>query len=119
MVGGDGALVLHNERCTESRLPGSARRRREPERSVLQSVICDHLETFLAEARGRSDDGAGLPAFVEDEFRHYLACGVLANGFARVRCGGCGHDFLVAFSCCPQQETICTSGSERGGSPRE
>src|SRR5262249_13995573 len=67
VVRGDGALALHNERCTESRLPGGARRRREPGRSVLHSVIRDHLETFLAEARDRSDDGAGLPGFVEDE----------------------------------------------------
>ena len=32
-------------------------------------------------------------------FRKYLACGILANGFARARCAGCGYDFLIAFSC--------------------
>ncbi|MDI6755284.1 MAG: transposase zinc-binding domain-containing protein [Thermodesulfobacteriota bacterium] len=29
----------------------------------------------------------------------YLDCGVLRNGFARVRCGECGHEYLLAFSC--------------------
>ncbi|MCH7530511.1 MAG: transposase [Gemmatimonadetes bacterium] len=28
-----------------------------------------------------------------------LRCGILAHGFARARCAGCGYDFLVAFSC--------------------
>ena len=29
----------------------------------------------------------------------YLDCGILANGFARVKCKGCGHEYLLAFSC--------------------
>jgi hypothetical protein len=29
----------------------------------------------------------------------FLACGVLAHGFARVRCGACTHEYLLAFSC--------------------
>ncbi len=29
----------------------------------------------------------------------YLACGILKHGFARVRCGSCKHEFLLAFSC--------------------
>ena len=29
----------------------------------------------------------------------FLACGILEHGFARVRCGGCRHDYLLAFSC--------------------
>jgi hypothetical protein len=35
---------------------------------------------------------------VEREFRRYLECGILADGFARARCPDCGHDCLVAFS---------------------
>ena len=27
----------------------------------------------------------------------YLDCGILRNGFARVRCGECGHEYLLAF----------------------
>ena len=36
---------------------------------------------------------------VEREFRRCLTCGILAHGFARARCGQCGHDFLIACSC--------------------
>ena len=38
--------------------------RRHPERGVLQRVVREHLETFLAEARQRGG-GEGLPRFVE------------------------------------------------------
>ncbi len=41
---------------------------------------------FLAEAACRAA-GAGLPEFVEQEFREFLTCGVLAHGFARVQSG--------------------------------
>jgi len=39
-----------------------------------------------------------LPQFVKDEFDAFLECGILAQGFLRVRCGDCGHDKPVAFS---------------------
>jgi hypothetical protein len=38
-------------------------RRREPERTLLHEVVAEHLATFLADARARSD-GAGVPRFV-------------------------------------------------------
>src|SRR5712691_7287693 len=40
-----------------------------------------------------------LPKFVEREFREFLTCGVLAHGFARLRCGVCAVERLVPFSC--------------------
>jgi len=79
-------------------LPGRWQRR-EPERTVLHKAIREHLRTFLDTVRAGMDDGAGLPKFVEAEFERYLACGILAHGFARVRCGACGHEVLVALSC--------------------
>ena len=36
-----------------------------------------------------------------------LGCGVLANGFSRVRCTGCGDELLVAFSC--KRRGVCPS----------
>jgi len=36
---------------------------------------------------------------VERELRAYLDCGILANGFLRLRCDACGHHRLLAFSC--------------------
>ena len=43
--------------------------------------------------------GGGVPSWVERDFQAYLRCGILAHGFARARCSGCGYDFVVAFSC--------------------
>ncbi len=43
--------------------------------------------------------GSAAPASVEREFRRYLECGILADGFAWARCPLCEHDFLVAFCC--------------------
>ncbi|WPB79995.1 transposase zinc-binding domain-containing protein [Archangium violaceum] len=43
--------------------------------------------------------GRGLPWYVERDFASYLECGVLAHGFARVRCESCKDELLAAFSC--------------------
>jgi len=75
-----------------------AYRPRDAQRGVLHTVVRDHLETLLREAAHRAD-GAGLPRFVEQEFRDFLTCGVLAHGFARLRCDTCAFERLVPFSC--------------------
>jgi Putative transposase/Transposase zinc-binding domain len=61
-------------------------------------VVRAHLESFLQAATERTD-GAGLPRFVEDEFRQFLTCGIPEYGVARLRCDGCGLDRLLPFSC--------------------
>jgi len=101
--------------CTYERWPGAARAplrrpyaRHAPETTLLSQVVATHLETFLAR---RADDGAFLPRFVERELRAYLACGILAHGFARVRCGACGDEKLVAFSC--KGRGVCPSCTGR------
>src|SRR5438477_12387969 len=65
---------------------------------ILHGLVRDHLETFLRDAAERTD-GTGVPHFVEKELREFLTCGVLARGFARVRCGDCAYERLVPFSC--------------------
>ena len=55
-----------------------------------------YLETFLAEAQDADPMGWGVPTWLERDFRSYLRCGILAHGFARVRCTDCGHDRLLA-----------------------
>jgi len=61
---------------------------------VLHHVVRTHLERFLTEA-AEATDGAGVPRFIEREFRDVLGCGALDRGFARVRCraapAGKGH----------------------------
>ncbi|MBM3701039.1 MAG: hypothetical protein FJW68_09045 [Actinobacteria bacterium] len=37
----------------------------------------------------------------------YLDCGILANGFASVKCRNCKHEFLLAFSC--KRRNFCPS----------
>jgi len=55
-------------------------------------VVQRHLEIFLAEAQDADPMGWDVPRWVERDFRSYLRCGILAHGFARVRCTDCGHD---------------------------
>jgi hypothetical protein len=52
-----------------------------------------------------------MPKLVERELDGYVGCGVLARGFARVRCGACGHEVLVPFSC--KRRGICLSCTAR------
>ena len=54
-------------------------RPRDAEHTVLHQVIGEHLETFL-NAVAEAGDGAGLPQFVEREFREFLLCGVFEAG---------------------------------------
>jgi len=83
--------------------------RREPEKTLLHNVVRSRLEPFLAAAR-RTGSGRVLPGHVERELRSYVDCGILARGFARVRCPGCGFERLVAFSC---KASICPSCATR------
>ena len=70
---------------------------RRPEATTLYRVFQRDLETFLAQAQ--DEDGRCLPGFVERELRRFLECGILAHGFARVRCRDCAEDLLVPYSC--------------------
>ncbi len=78
---------------------GVTRQPRALHRDLRCQVVQEHLETYLALAHEADPMGDGVPGFVEDEFRSYLKCGILAHGFARTGCASCGYDFLVAFSC--------------------
>ena len=89
------------ETCSQAvpkSVPGTAvYRRRQPERSVVYQVVQGHLETWLAGCRQSDEEGFLVADYIEQDFRKYLACGILAHGFARARCAGCGYDFLIAF----------------------
>ncbi len=90
---------------------GHVYRPRRPTTTPLYPVVQHHLETFLAaQATERDPMGYGVPSWVEKDLRAYLRCGILAHGFARVRCDDCGHKRLLAFSCagrgvCPSCNT--------------
>src|SRR5271166_6208954 len=108
---------------------------RRPTETVLYKLVRQNLESFLAYAREHYD--GGLPHYVEQEFRAYLACGDFSRGFTRLSCEACGHDLLVAFlrvryamavpraaSHLPRVSPWCVGGPvagprERRASPRE
>ena len=54
---------------------------------MLHEVVREKLETFLAQARARTEHGFGVPRLLEEEFRAFIRCGVINHGFARVRLG--------------------------------
>ena len=86
-------------------------RPRDAEHTVLHQVVAEHLEAFLR-AVAEAGDGAGLPQFVEGEFREFLTCGVFEGGVARFRCEDCALEHLVPFSCkgrgfCPSCGRLC------------
>ena len=78
--------------------PGTAvYRRRQPARTVVYHAVQGHLETWLTNCRHMDEDGFPVAAYIEQDFRKYLECGILAHGFARARCADCGYDFLIAY----------------------
>ncbi|MGH7576785.1 MAG: transposase zinc-binding domain-containing protein [Longimicrobiales bacterium] len=89
-------------------------RRRDPTTTALYPIVQHHLESFLTLATGADSSDDPVPRWAEDDFRSYLRCGILAYGFARARCGDCGAERLVAFSCCLQRD-IMKSSSPRVG----
>ena len=93
--------------------PGTLYRPRRPTRTALYQAVQHHLETFVARAAESDPMGYGLPDWVERDFRGYLECGILAHGFARARCEGCGHERLIPFSC--KSRGICPSCNARRG----
>lgn len=86
------AVVVDAASCAR-RADGYARRR--PEDTVLHRILRAHWPAFLE----RAEEAGGLPKFVVREFEEYLDCGLLERGLVHLRCGQCGEDLVVAFSC--------------------
>ena len=89
-------------------LPSVAYKRHEPSKTLLYQIVERHYPEFadLMEAQGRM-----LPDFVQRTFSDYLKCGLLENGFIRVRCDQCHDERLVAFNC--KRRGICPSCGTR------
>jgi ribosomal protein S27E len=73
---------------------------RNPQNSPYFQCVEDYFEPFeqVYVERFESQYGFFRP-YVSRVIQRYLDCGDLRNGFARVRCGDCGHEYLLAFSC--------------------
>ena len=84
----------------EPRTEFNAYQPRAPKASDYYRCVEAHFE----ELEGLWDDryahvyGSWRP-YVSEVILRYLDCGDLHCGFARVKCKGCGHEFLLPFSC--------------------
>ena len=83
--------------------------RHRPEQTTLYRLMQQHAASFVAHTEAST--GAELPRFIKDKFDAFLECGILAHGFLRLRCGECGHDKLLAFSC--KRRGFCPSCGAR------
>ena len=59
--------------------------RRAPERCVLYQLMQQKLESWLERSAGYDRDSGCVPAYLENDFRRYLECGIVAYGFAPIR----------------------------------
>jgi len=96
-------------------MPAPVYRQRDPRSTPYYQCIEDHFETFeqVYEDRFERQYGFYRP-YVRQVIYRYLDCGILHNGFARVRCEDCGHEYLLAFSCkrrhfCPSLAQTCST----------
>jgi hypothetical protein len=71
--------------------------RRRPEATALHQAVRENLLTLYAAIE--EGFASPLPEFVKDELEGYVACGILARGFAVFFCPTCQERRLVAFSC--------------------
>lgn len=88
---------------------------RQPQATTLYRLVNKHLDAFLDDTGQRQV----LPGFIERTFRALLDCGLPEKGCLHLKCGHCGHQELVAFSCklrgvCPS----CTTRAANDGSAR-
>ena len=81
---------------------------RRPQASPLYRVLADHFETLERVHEERFEPTHGpLRRAARAAVGRFLDCGLLEHGFARVRCGACRAEFLVAFRC--QGRHFCPS----------
>ena len=89
-------------------MPKSVYHQRNPQNSPYYQCVEDSFEIFemVYEERFERQYGYFRP-YVKRVIYRYLDYGILKNGFARVRCGDCGHEYLLAFSC--KRRHLCPS----------
>ncbi len=103
------------------RLTGPPKRDASPasaDRHAALTGVQYHIETFLAQTGEADPLGNGVPWWVEEDFRAYVRCDILAHGFARSRRERCDHQLLIAFSCkgrgvCPSCRRIAAIAAHK------
>jgi len=81
---------------------------RNPHVSQYYQCVEDHFDTLeqVYDERFAKQYGFFRP-YVRKVIYRYLDCGILHNGFARVKCENCNHEYLLAFSC--KRRQFCPS----------
>ena len=75
-------------------------RARKHTASPLWQCINSHFDDFLLTYPDKYEHKLGfLRPVIPKVVMKFLDCGDLVQGFARVRCKHCGHEYLLAFSC--------------------
>ena len=73
---------------------------RKPQESQYYQCIEDNFEKLEQVYDDQFSKKYGFfRSYIKQVIYRYLDCGILHNGFARVKCGECGHEYLLAFSC--------------------
>jgi len=73
---------------------------RKPRNSPLWQLLNEHFHHFVSEYEDRFQKAYGFfRQVISDVVQNFLQCGDLKQGFARVRCPECHHEYLLAFSC--------------------
>ena len=86
-------------------------RQRHPERTAFYQCLQDYWEEFRdSYAYFYEKDYGPWRSVVEKNVQRFLDCGIFHQGFARVRCGTCGSEYILGFSCktryfCPSCQT--------------
>jgi hypothetical protein len=82
------------------RIDSRAYKQRDPHTSHYYCCVEAHFEELEAvwDDHYATRYGFWRP-YTLDVIYRYLDCGDLHNGFARVKCKDCGHEYLLAFSC--------------------
>jgi hypothetical protein len=83
-------------------------RPRRPRETAFYHLVEEHYEKFEQVYPERYEDRYGFfRSVIRETVYKYLGCGDLRQGFARVRCRECGHEYLLAYSC--KRRNFCTS----------
>ncbi|MHC5009265.1 MAG: transposase zinc-binding domain-containing protein, partial [Planctomycetota bacterium] len=93
--------------CPAARL-APVYRPRQPRASPLWQLLDRHFDEFerVYDDRYQKRYGFWRPVIARTVDK-FLACGDLHEGFARIRCPRCRHEFFVAFSC--RRRCLCPS----------
>jgi len=80
--------------------PAAVYQPRNPKAGSLYALVEDYYEEFerVYDDRYQQQYGPWRPV-IGEVMRKYLECGDLHRGFARLGCGGCRYQAILAYSC--------------------